>query len=404
MKPYTFKHAVKAIVSFGEYADARRLRDVVRQDCLTSLDVSNPETEFIKFAILAGPNSPDRAKYVNSKRFSAMRTKWLDTYLTAIGEYSCRWCKVGRTMPWSKGTSLFTIPKNKFCSLSCSKEWQGSEEYQSARRQALFDKYGVINTSKLDHVKKKMSSAQKKNWQTRGREILEAMQETCKKNHGVASPQQSETVRAKAKASMVERYGVEHAQQSKDIRKKTVMTNLKKFGTRTAMQNPDVRAQVRATCMERYGVPVSLMADEVRSKSAKTYRARRTFTTATGLVLSLQGYEPYVAAWLESRGFTVDSAERLRIHIPYRNKDQQRYYFPDLCAKSKSGTKYLVEVKSTWWVTQKGVLNKFKYAQLASEERGWGDYVLVVWCKKAGEPVQVFKGRKGYAELKAYLA
>jgi len=402
MKSYTFKHAVKAVVNFGEYTSARKLRDVVRQNCPSDLNISNSESEFIKLAIVAGPNSPDRSEYVNSKRFGPMRDRWLKVYLMAIGEYNCQWCKTGRTIPLSGGY-LFTRPKNRFCSMACSKEWQGSEEYQSSRKRDMMKKYGVNNPIQLDHVKRKSSESQKRNWEVRGDTILAAMQKTCKKNHGVKSPQQSLAVKEKSKAKMLALYGVEHAQQSKDIRRKTVATNMKRFGATSAMKNKKVRAKVMATCMEKYGVPFSIMSEDAKSKSAKTYRARKLFTTVSGRVLSLQGYEPFVAAWLESKGFTVDSAERLKIYIPYWNNEQKRYYFPDLCAKSSSGVKHLVEVKSTWWVKQKGVLNKFKYAQLASEERNWGDYVLIVWCQKLKSPLKVFKGRQGYKELVSYL-
>lgn len=404
MKPYTFKHAVKAVVNFGEYTSARKLREVIRQDCPADLDVSNDESEFIKLAIVAGPNSPERAKYVNSKRFKPMRDKWLKTYLTAIGEYNCQWCKTGHTLPWSNGGSLFVRPTNKFCSRECSKAWQGSDEYQTKRKQEMLDKYGVENPMQLKRTKMKLSKSVLKTWNERHDEILAAMQKTCRQNHGVSSPQQSRRVKAKSMQTMLERHGVEHAQQSENIRRKTVATNMKNLGVPVPSMNKDVRKKTVNTCLRKYGVPVSLMASEVRSKSAKAHAARKLFTTATGRTISLQGYEPFVASWLESKGFSVDSAERLKITIPYLTPSgSSRHYFPDLCAKSPSGVKHLVEVKSNWWVKQKGVANKFKYAQLASEARGWGDYVLVVWCAKANAPLKVFKGRKGYKDLQDYL-
>lgn len=403
MKSYTFKHAVKAIVNFGEYTSARKLRDVIRQDCPADLDVSNDESEFIKLAIVAGPNSPERAKYVNSKRFKPMRDKWLKVYLTAIGEYNCQWCKTGHTLPWGKGGSLFVRPANKFCSRECSKAWQGSDEYQTKRKKEMLDKYGVENPMMLKRTKMRLSRSLKKTWSDRRDEILAAMQKTCKQNHGVASPQQSRSVKAKSMQTMLERYGVEHAQQSENIRAKTVATNMKNLGVPVPAMSDAVQKKVRRTCVERYGVPSPMQSLEVRAKSARSQVKRKPYITLAGKAISLQGYEPFVARWLESKNFLIDSAERLKISIPYWNEEQKRYYFPDLCAKSPSGVKHLVEVKSTWWVRQKGVANKFKYAQLASEDRGWGDYVLVVWCAKTNAPLKVFKGRKGYKDLQDYL-
>ena len=89
---------------------------------------------------------------------------------------------------------------------------------------------------------------------------------TSRKKYGTDSPTQAESVKAKGRATMLERYGVEHALQHPKFLEKSKRTTLSNYGVEFAAQAQEVKDRIKATCLKKYGVEHSAQAPEVKEK------------------------------------------------------------------------------------------------------------------------------------------
>ena len=89
---------------------------------------------------------------------------------------------------------------------------------------------------------------------------------TSRKKYGTDSPTQAESVKAKGRATMLERYGVEHALQHPKFLEKSKHTTLSNYGVEFAAQAREVKDKIKATCLKKYGVEHSAQAPEVKEK------------------------------------------------------------------------------------------------------------------------------------------
>ena len=120
-------------------------------------------------------------------------------------------------------------------------------------------------------------------------------EETCLKNNGVRSNFQMSTfketaaktlrkkygiqnitncmqvpkIKAKQRATNIERYGVPNPAMSEEIKNKLRAAILKKYGVSYSFQSAEVREKIQKTNLERYGVPWYCMTDECKAASGK---------------------------------------------------------------------------------------------------------------------------------------
>lgn len=88
--------------------------------------------------------------------------------------------------------------------------------------------------------------------------------------HGVESPQQLPSVKAKAKKTNLERYGVEWPNQNELIREKGYATNESNYGVRHPLQNSELKAKAAETLKDRYGVSHPSESPELRARFVKS--------------------------------------------------------------------------------------------------------------------------------------
>lgn len=394
---FTFKDACTAIHRAKAITPRARMK-AIRQFCVGG-PVKTAENRFVFHGLVQGPNVPESILYRQSKEYQSTLKRWHAYFLG--DRYYCAWCRKNPVLVYG----VLKDPVHRFCSIDCSGAWQGSIEYQKAWVKSIREKYGVDNPSQLKTVQDKRRRNNLRKYGVANTSQLASVQqkrkETVLQRFGTICALQGTEQQIKARTTMKERYGVEWAQQSKELQAKKEQTNLRKLGVRHAAQSKKIQGKIRATSMNRYGVPNPTQHPEVLRKIQKSLVQYKTYVANDGRRIRLQGYEPQVARWLEAKGARIESAEKLEIRIPYTDaQNKSRVYFPDLCVKLKSGTRHLVEVKSTYWARQRNVVEKYIKAQLASEERGWGDHVLVIWHKDS--PLHVFKGREGLKGLKKF--
>ena len=73
-------------------------------------------------------------------------------------------------------------------------------------------------------------------------------------------------VKAKARATNMEKRGVEYASQDPAVKAKVRATNMEKRGVEYAMQDPAVQAKARATNMEKRGVEYTYKIQRFKQK------------------------------------------------------------------------------------------------------------------------------------------
>ena len=235
----------------------------------------------------------------------------------------------------------------KYCSRKCR---SGNPDFKAARVAMSLEKYGT--TCPL-----------------RNPEIINGVRKLWDEKYGVGvSPNQSQIVRDKCKATMLETYGVDHSfklesraetirarfgvdhqMQNSEVMAKKKKTTLARFGVEHQMQNPNVVAKKKETMHARFGVDHQMQNPEVFAKQ-QSYK-RKIGTWPSGMGYSYQGYEDVGINTLLDSGITEDhlviSTPQVIPTITYFNpvKNKDCRYFPDIFIPHENR---LIEIKSEY--------------------------------------------------------
>ena len=99
----------------------------------------------------------------------------------------------------------------------------------------------------------------------------------------VGSPFKNDTVRQKAKQTMIERYGVDKPSKSIELsqkrnenrklaQKQIEQTNLEKYGVKNVFQSEEIKEKIKETNLEKYGVENPQQNKEIKEKSNITLK------------------------------------------------------------------------------------------------------------------------------------
>ena len=156
-------------------------------------------------------------------------------------------------------------------------------------------------------------------------------------------------------------------------------TCLENHGVAKPYQSAEVREKAKATWIENHGVENPMQSSEILERSQKNALKRKDFTTPSGEVWSLQGYEPLVAPKLIDEYGEDDITPDLK-QVPRiwwtDSKGVRHRYSCDFYVKSH---KIIVEVKSTYTVVVGA--EKIEATRKAANALGYG-YRLIVLDKK----------------------
>lgn len=89
---------------------------------------------------------------------------------------------------------------------------------------------------------------------------------SMKTRYGVENNFQRESAKEKAKKTLNSRFGVDNPMQSDEIKEKALETVMDRFGTHNPMQSDAVKEKSRKTCLDRYGVEYYSQSDEFKSR------------------------------------------------------------------------------------------------------------------------------------------
>lgn len=340
-----------------------------------SMHAQSAEETFVKLGLVASNAFPGAAEYRKTQAYTEWCLRWKKC-LWGDQALRCKWCDAlfSSYLPFSSYVEC--------CSKACSirQSYARDKDAIMKRKSATLQKnYGVDSPAQSEVIRKRV-------------------RRTVRAHYGVDNPMHSDQVKAKLRQTNLSRRGHAYPTQDPQVMKKQKTTNLARIGHASTFNCPKVREKIKATMVARFGVPNPQQNIRIRQKTIKSAYRRKEFVTTEGARLRLQGYEPQVAEYLEGKNCLVGG---VTFGIPYET-DRPRVYFGDLLVTTRSGVRHIVEVKSLYTAGLSGVAAKYKAAQRFSEQRGWGDHVLIVWLGRPEKP-KVFKGRQGLSDLRDYL-
>jgi hypothetical protein len=241
-----------------------------------------------------------------------------------------------------------------------------------------FNRYGKIKQQKIkltkEEIKNKIKETNLKKYGTeygfQSEIVKQKIKEKCLEKYGVEYSLQSKEVKDKGKETNLKKYGTEFGSQSKIIKEKIKNTNLEKYGSDCVFKVPEIKEKIKSTFIKKYGVehPVYLPETkekmkktslekygveyptqlvEIQEKAANTAKSYKNYTTPSGKIIKVQGFEPYALDELYKL-YSEDDIITDRKHVPkieYIDNNIKRFYFPDIFIKSINK---IIEVKSTW--------------------------------------------------------
>lgn len=212
---------------------------------------------------------------------------------------------------------------------------------------------------------------------------------TCIEKFDCENPFQSAVVKEKMKATNLEKYGVANPMQSVEVKDKVKATMLENHGVENAMHSAVFREKVQATCLENHGVKNPMQCAEILEQQQKNAFKRKDFTTPSGQVWTLQGYEPLVAPKLIDEYGEDDITPDLK-QVPCvwwtDSKGVRHKYYCDFYVKSR---KLVIEVKGPWTETKDA--EKIVATREAANALGYGYRLIVlddkgVWTRDEFSP------------------
>lgn len=155
----------------------------------------------------------------------------------------------------------------------------------------------------------------------------------------------------KIKNTCLKKYGTHHFSAADIIKNKKSLTCMKNYGVDNPSKSDIIKEKKENTFLERYGVDNPSKLIDIHSKKSLTSK-NKIYTSPTGKVYNVEGYEPYVLDELFSMGYVdddilVSTDIKNKIGIIYYNFDgKSKVYHPDIYITSKN---LLIDAKSEYW-------------------------------------------------------
>jgi hypothetical protein len=213
-------------------------------------------------------------------------------------------------------------------------------------------KYGVDVSSKAECVKEK---ARETNLRIYGMVhhstplIKAKIIKTNKLKYGVSHSFQAQVVKEKIKATLLKKHGVDHSSKIPGIQTRIKEINFAKYGVSHPLKCKHIQEKQFATNILRYGTQYPNQSPAIQAKAQKSGLQYKIYTTPTGELRKVQGYEPRALNILFKEHNLPESdviTDRSKMPvISYTSDNKSRRYFPDIYIPSQNK---IIEVKSSW--------------------------------------------------------
>lgn len=115
----------------------------------------------------------------------------------------------------------------------------------------------------------------------RSNQIIEKdRKKELKKNLGIDSTWQLESVKEKSRQTNLKERGVEYPTQSAEVREKVKETVQKRYGVDNVFQSEKIKEKIEQTNIEKYGSPFPNQNEKVRKKTYETSKLNNSFSSS----------------------------------------------------------------------------------------------------------------------------
>lgn len=199
------------------------------------------------------------------------------------------------------------------------------------------------------------------------------------------------------------------AQSTASVRQKIVDTHRERFGSgsvrgsteggeaynttwlaneeRNVARIQDAKDTREKTCLSRFGVKCVFSDPDIQQRAHRNANASmhsyKDFTSASGNVYSIRGYEGFAIDHLESQGLDFIADDFATPRISYEAHGVTRQYYPDIFVPSMNK---IIEVKSAYWLAKQPVKNM---AILEAAQAQGYEFEFWVFDGKTKEPFVV---------------
>lgn len=277
-------------------------------------------------------------------------------------------CKCGKNISFQKSRKKY----NKFCSTSCrAKNYHQNiskeDEQKRVKKQvnSYLKKYGVNeNPEGRKKLNQKYKENSLKKWGTEHylqsekgvKQAQKSMLEKRGYKNGSQNPEVIEQIKNDPKTlpkmksmqeAFQEKYGVSSPMKVDWIREKIENTCLKKYGSKTFAGTSEWERKTKKIWKEKYGEDNPWKDPKVQRKALINSGKLRKYTTVTGEIVKIRGYDGLGYDYLLSNGYKFENIlyEYQGKHIPYKYKNKNHKYIPDF---QFTNSNEIVEIKSTW--------------------------------------------------------
>ena len=292
------------------------------------------------------------------KRLSAKRIGWENVFpfLNVNHNFKCLECG-SLVKAFNQAIGL----PNEFCSNKCV---NASSITSQRRTGTIQDRYGVENAFQSEVFKEKSRQTLRRKYGvesniSQSAEIQERIRQTSRRKRGVDHHTQAVEVKAKTKLTNNERYGCDNVFQNKQVQARQKQTVQDRYGVDNVFQLAEVQNHNRKLFTAKYGADNPMHVPAIFSKCSlsKSNKELKIFNT----VLPVHGAEAVVLKTLEPKiKYISIDAEEIP-HVRYRLGEKLHYYYPDALVKTNSGKTWVVEVKSTYYLSCQSRRNTFKF-------------------------------------------
>lgn len=264
-----------------------------------------------------------RSYAINHNKFQWIEKKYIEKY----GHPKCQNKDCDNFVKFHRGKP------NKFCSFKCHE----SKWNQEKVGETVKIKYGVNNVFQLEEVKNKSVNK-------------------LMNNYGVKTPMHSNKIKEKIKTNFLIKYGVDHPMKLESTKQKIKDVMLIKYGVDHNSKTEKNR-EISSKNMCKYNANLNTNHKIRYYKETKLYYQSQ--------------YEYRFLELSEKLGLLdmLDNSHTFK----YEDKTLGKWHLPDFILDKK----YVIEIKSTYWMNRQGGIDRIKYKKESVEILGY-KYIFIL--------------------------
>ena len=207
----------------------------------------------------------------------------------------------------------------------------------------------------------------------------EKVQQTVKKKYGVSNVFQLEETKDKSKITNLKKRNVEHHMQSKKIIEKREKLFFAKYGVKSPMHVKKFKNKQKETFLKKYGVTHYSKTKKFREIASQNMCNYNQNIKTNHKIRKYKNTDLYYQSMYEYRFLEYCENNQLLKYITnsptfkYLNLSFGKWHIPDFKFKNK----FIIEIKSTYWLEKQGGWDVINEKQKSVEIKGY-KYIFIL--------------------------